>query len=568
MLITGAKLKINGSEYDILRMNYGFYRKIDHKGRPGSGLRGGSLCVQFESGRDNPVLQQMLLEDVPPVRGCIEVVTGQDGQRMRYIEFEAAYICSQEENMFAGSVYPMLTTVVISPVRLDIDSKVRLDRRWPETYGFWWQTYRPENMKCAKKEATEEKKPVTVLVRKVKGPEMALVGSEAEYEVTGYNIREVSSHNKLRIKWVVETGSKRYVQTRQGEKIRITLAEAWVGKEITVMAYLKEPAESVSVKTRVERWFLPRVLVQTRTKEGFGTKSERSQLEYEDCEGKGLIPVSAQIAVDMHYGDGKTHTGHFTLGSIKDANVLQNINELNLRYNDSELFKLFRELIRYTSMGSLESHNLEMVGHVQKQTYQNPQMQHKDRRLTEAVFGHKSTKDFVKIIQDAFKYAMTKSKGNFNKVDILKAFEDTSFPKRPSFSGKMDRLKGLTIALNDTWGFRVTITHYSLNPDTKECTAVLRYRIFDHFGLDTDDIESYGTKEKVMKKLGGLGTISDHITMPRDERVNPLIKQSVARSVAEEVANGFCAWFILQHLRGYKPFVTIMETEETLTFSI
>jgi hypothetical protein len=163
---------------------------------------------------------------------------------------------------------------------------------------------------------------------------------------------------------------------------------------------------------------------------------------------------------------------------------------------------------------------------------------------------------------------MTKSKGNFNKVDILKAFEDTSFPKRPSFSGKMDRLKGLTIALNDTWGFRVTITHYSLNPDTKECTAVLRYRIFDHFGLDTDDIESYGTKEKVMKKLGGLGTIADHITMPRDERGNPLIKQSVARSVAEEVANGFCAWFILQHLRGYKPFVTIMETEETLTFSI
>lgn len=90
-----------------------------------------------------------------------------------------------------------------------------------------------------KKEVTEEKKPVTVLVRKIKGPEMALVGSEAEYEVTDYSIREVSSHNKLRIKWVVETGGKRYVQTGQGEKIRITMAEAWVGKEITVMAYLK-----------------------------------------------------------------------------------------------------------------------------------------------------------------------------------------------------------------------------------------------------------------------------------------------------------------------------------------
>ena len=56
-----------------------------------------------------------------------------------------------------------------------------------------------------------------------------------------------------------------------------------------------------------------------------------------------------------------------------------------------------------------------------------------------------------------------------------------------------DRMEGLTIALNDTWGFRVTITKYSYNSQTKDVEATLKFRIIDHFGLDVADIESYGT---------------------------------------------------------------------------
>lgn len=149
MTITCAKLRINDSEFDILRMSYGFYRKTDRKGRPGTGLRGGDIYVLIESGTDNYLLRQMLLEEVPAVRGSIEVMTGQDEQRMRYLEFESAYIFSQEEVMFGHSPYPMLTTIAISPVRFDIDRKVRLDRRWPETYGFWWQEYKSEERKYA-----------------------------------------------------------------------------------------------------------------------------------------------------------------------------------------------------------------------------------------------------------------------------------------------------------------------------------------------------------------------------------------------------------------------------------
>jgi len=38
--------------------------------------------------------------------------------------------------------------------------------------------------------------------------------------------------------------------------------------------------------------------------------------------------------------------------------------------------------------------------------------------------------------------------------------------------------------------------------------------------------------------------------------------------LANNMAQGFCSWFILQHLRGYRPFITIMEKEQTLKFKI
>ena len=100
MTITCAKLRINDSEFDILRMSYGFYRKTDSRGQPDSGLMGGDIHVQIEAGTDNYILRQMLLKEVPPVKGSIEVVTGQDEKRIRHIEFGKAYIYSQKEEIY------------------------------------------------------------------------------------------------------------------------------------------------------------------------------------------------------------------------------------------------------------------------------------------------------------------------------------------------------------------------------------------------------------------------------------------------------------------------------------
>lgn len=45
-------------------------------------------------------------------------------------------------------------------------------------------------------------------------------------------------------------------------------------------------------------------------------------------------------------------------------------------------------------------------------------------------------------------------------------------------------------------------------------------------------------------------------------------KSGASALATEYIAFGFCAWFILQYLRGYKPFVTVMEKDITLNNTI
>ena len=150
MIINKAILKINEEEFNILRLQYTFHRETDAKRCPITGLRGGNIQALIESGEENYVLRQMLIGTAPAIQGSIEVLADEDGKRIRLIEFEKAYIFSQREKMTGNSWLPMLTTIAISPLRLDIDRKIHLDRRWPETSGFQWEEHKPQETKYVK----------------------------------------------------------------------------------------------------------------------------------------------------------------------------------------------------------------------------------------------------------------------------------------------------------------------------------------------------------------------------------------------------------------------------------
>jgi len=75
----------------------------------------------------------------------------------------------------------------------------------------------------------------------------------------------------------------------------------------------------------------------------------------------------------------------------------------------------------------------------------------------------------------------------------------------------------MTISVDDTSAYQVYIDDFVLiNDNTFNCK--LRIEIYDHYGLDTADVE----------KIYGFGA-------------------------------GFRAWYVLQHVRGYKPFLTYLQ---------
>lgn len=149
-----AMLKLNGKDYNIHRMNYKFERDIDVKGRPCSCYYGGSIVVEFESTDDMAVFRNMIDEDMPASSGEILVTTGEDGLILRRLAFSDAYIYAYGEQMNSTSGLPMITTIFISPIRLDVNKNLRLNRRWPEANG--WEVMKPEEVKVAQKTANEK----------------------------------------------------------------------------------------------------------------------------------------------------------------------------------------------------------------------------------------------------------------------------------------------------------------------------------------------------------------------------------------------------------------------------
>jgi hypothetical protein len=140
--------------------------------------------------------------------------------------------------------------------------------------------------------------------------------------------------------------------------------------------------------------------------------------------------------------------------------------------------------------------------------------EYSDESLTRAVREHESTKRFVEQIRTGLAEVMREHKGNMARLSN-KSLELTG---RPVFNTASDIALGLTIAINDTWAYEVSIMSYRLCG--MRCEGSFRLTLYDHFGLDQPDVE------KKYKYLAG-----------------------------------FRAWFVLQHLDrfAYRPFVTKVE---------
>lgn len=309
------------------------------------------------------------------------------------------------------------------------------------------------------------------------------------------------------------------------------------------------------------------MLIQTKTKPGFGLKSERDILEFEDAHGNGLTAPSDTVADDMMYGTS------FDLNKIKDPRVRANLERLKEK-SDDELFKHVINLAEWVSRGQLQENNKRLIEVWRQQIYQTPKDSYTDIRLSRAVFENDNVKEFVDYLKGEIRRGIQQSQNNIDSLELKKINADNL--RRPSFTFSSDRGAGLTFALNDTWGFKVVLTEYSFDNQTGEYLAKVQLDIYDHFGLDVEDVEKYGSKEQILASLNipqmskgklALGaTVLSVAALQNPSNIVGGIKE--ADRLLQEAADGFCSWFILQYIRGYKPFVTMMTKELTIEGNI
>jgi hypothetical protein len=359
---------------------------------------------------------------------------------------------------------------------------------------------------------------------------------------------------------------------KRGKSITIEIKEEWLeNKEITVMPYFNSPPEK-SLKTALYKLELPVVIDRYKMPGlnegglgiaddmcfGFGTKSSSSiytkttvgnyKKEYEESGFSGLKHKSFSNEGDRIdskpiYSVEECYSFRYIVEKPIIKKILPNISTgLDIRlfndFSDEYLFWDFKETAKLCfAQGDMKNNISKMIDKMRE----NKGGIYESEELNTAVVNDPATINYCKEINKYLADRLHICKGNlndlkdmqpyFNNKEELERRKDNgkkSFTK-PIYNSWGNRIGGLTIATNDIWSTEVVVTDYKL--EGKEYKAEYRVILWDHFGLDKPDME----------KIHNLVPIANEI---------------------------FICWFILQHLRGYKPFITKIQFERTFEGNI
>lgn len=470
-----AVLCINKREYRVLRYRQRFARRVSSNGMPASDLYGGTIDVEFESERDSGVFALMTDENTPTIEGYLRISPSEEDTMVRELKFDEAYLVGYSEQQYDDWGAPVTMCVSISPIRLDFNRTVCIERRNSSI----WREYRAEKPLFKAPVHT----PPSPLVTSVKGEETALPTHTVKYSVTGYNLATIGANDRERVKWLVRVDGRDEQPSQRGETLELTIKPEWTGKDVTVMPYLRKPNEEVSVKTTVERF--PKSIL-------FARSMKRP--------GKTL---TGETAEDMLCAD-KTP---------EEVRRMHRLFGLQLKASDKELFA---DMYMLASMGSLSGGGellTALIGHFKDSTGTPFSNAYMDQKLKEHPSFHTFVYQKDKGVLDNLKKQLKKVLGNIKRVKLLQEGEIRS--DRTKFNTLKDKLNGMTLAVDDTSAYEVYVDDYKLTaPNTFSCN--LRIIVYDNYGLDAEDVAKYGT------------------------------------------IAGFRAWYVLQHVRGYKPFLTKM----------
>jgi hypothetical protein len=374
-----------------------------------------------------------------------------------------------------------------------------------------------------KKEAESSK-----IIERVEGSNEAFQGQEVMYKATVRNkdgiVKDCSD-----VRWAIKADGKELKESDikkdndiriEKDKITIKIKDAWAGKEIIVMPYLKSPDEELAVRTVVNKMF-PMLILQGKRRKGKNRENTdiADDLLYKDyaMDERGYEKLKNQIIRFL-----------ISENIEKTENAARKVTEKKVnkikeycKKSDAKLFEIFNDEVKWYTIGGLKTIVQQMVKRVEENTGDEFTNQY----LTDTVKQHNNSQRFIfetkreiidllkkKEYREELERLRIKDKSGI----IFDRLVDIGTPN-PKFSKIGNIINGLKIAINDVWAYQVYITDYAV--EGNRFTANLNFIYWDHFGLDYPDLAKY------------------------DNDI-------------------FYSWFVLQHFKGYRPFITKISIDE------
>ncbi len=250
--------------------------------------------------------------------------------------------------------------------------------------------------------------------------------------------------------------------------------------------------------------------------QGFG--KDASKIETDECK-EGIIKVSKQLIgkssrdPGFKYDGSKAEDMFFADRPISSVSIQS---DSIFRLDDSKLESYLNQLMKSLSIGDMETVAVEMADRFKSGTGGT----YKSDVLNKEISNNPAFVKYNIKFLEQFKTELKNKKYDPSKMKIITM-------ELLNFSSFWDKLSGLGITVHQVWSVKAEISDYSYNKCTKMWSGKLNYIFYDHFGLDLDDIVKHGNDKIPQYHTGDF----------------------------------FKAWYILQHYRSARPFITEMKRE-------
>jgi len=114
-----AKLQVEGAEFDILSCNFSFGQATDDKGRPASGVQGGSIFVQIVTSDDTALLGWMI-DPHKKSSGSIVFKKIDEDSTLKEVKFVDAYCVGYSESFNSTSASAMTVSLNITARKIEV----------------------------------------------------------------------------------------------------------------------------------------------------------------------------------------------------------------------------------------------------------------------------------------------------------------------------------------------------------------------------------------------------------------------------------------------------------------